>query len=167
MLQFLSIDLYNSPALFILFSLTPREQDKECPLYLRPIIDDVMWEIKATGSILTCDSNYESFTVTYDRPIAYLKTRVFTVWVILDDGSYHFKSLQCGYKCVSQEEDYIYRIEDVDDLIDDTLSVYDELINDKRMLELSQITKRQAELVEKQEGLIRELEEFNTILYGS
>jgi len=157
MLQFLSIETYNSPALLIPFSLNPRENDKEYPLYLQSSFYDRLWELRATGSILTCESRYKSFTVNYDHPIAYLRMGVFALRVILEDGGYHFTGFPSPYAFATQVEFYTYLIDEENDLIDETLSVYSELINDKRRLELSQVVKRQEEYLSRRQALELEM----------
>jgi hypothetical protein len=156
MLQFLSIETYNSPALLIPFSLNPREKDKEYPLYIQPIIKDTLWEIRATGSTLAGESRFNSFTVNYDHPIAYLRMGFFTLRVILDDGTYHFKSFPEYNSCVTQEEVYMYLIDDCNELIDETFSVLAEM-KDERVLKLSQVGGRQDEYLSKRQALIHEM----------
>jgi hypothetical protein len=144
MLQFLSIETYNSPGLLVVFTLTPRENDVEYPLYIHHIDDDDdRWEIKAVGSTLTCESRFSSSTIKYDHPIAYLRMGVFALRVILDDGSYRFKILSEDNTDVTQ----VYSIDELNCLCEETLSVLAEL-KDERMLKLSQVTERRWELLE-------------------
>lgn len=157
MLQYLSTETYNSSVMLIPFSLTPREKDKEYPLYLESRFYDRLWKIRATGSSLTCESTYKSFTVTYDLAITYLRMGRFALRVILEDGSYDFVGFPSPYDFTSGVEFYTYLIEEENDLIDETLSVYAELINDKRRLELSQVVKRQDEYLSRRQALKLEM----------